>query len=1516
MVGHRPADWHPLDLDKDPTPGDPQRVRSLARQLHDFADDVSDALRLVKGMAGEDTLLEWAGKSAEAFKEQFGDVPKDLKKLTTSYAMCGDALAGFWPKLERAQALADRALARAKEAQSDLSSAKSRLASADSWVTRAGKEADTYKDDPTGSRSGADKPDEAKVRAAARDVQNAKSAHATAQSEVTTAQNALDAAKKMAQDARTMRDEAAREAKSKIDEASDAGIQNRSWWEDIGHWFENNWDTIVAVCKVVVAVVGIIAMIIGGPILGAIVLIAALVVLADTLYKYSQGKASLWDVAFAALDCIPGAKGITSFGKLAKGLKTLGKGGLKGMALSMRGLAKNARTALADGAKGAYNRVKSVVRSKGSDPVDMATGAMYLPQNDIELPGLLPLTFTRRVASDYRCGWWFGPTWASTVDQRLEVDAESIVFVTEDGLLLDYPHPTGSQVPLMSRSGPRMPLARLEDGRYRVDDPLTGLVRHFARPVGGIALLTRITDRNGHTITFDHDEHGTPLAIRHSAGYHLTITTDEGRVTALSLAGAGDDGADIVIKRYGYTDGNLTETINSSSLPLRFTYDERLRVTSWTDTNDSRYTYTYDGQDRCIAEGGEAGHIAITLDYDGTDPAWPDCRITTLATADGPTTRFVINENSQVIAEIDPLGGVLRTAYDRHHHVMSRTDELGHTIEYVNDEFGRPLSVRYPDGSRTTVAYNELGLPTETVTQNGGTWNRTYDERGNGLTLTDPTGATSRFRYDEQGRLTEFVDPLGRTTRLVCDAAGLAAELIDPLGGRTVVERDGFGRTVSETGPLGEVTRWRWNTEGELLSVAHPDGATEWWTYDGEGNCLSRTDATGAVTQFEYTHFDLLSARTDPGGTRHRFEHDASLRLTRVINGAGRAWDYTYDAAGRLIEESDFDGRCVRYEHDPTGRLITRTNPVGQVVRHTRDVMGRLVQTDADGEVTDYTYDPAGRLVGAVWRGGHLSRTYDRAGQLTSETVDGRTLRLTYDAAGQLLGRRTPSGADTVYSYDLAGRRNALTTDGRNIAFAHDAAGRETNRAWNSMLHLALSWNSVDRLLTQRLTGPNGTVLWPQEYTWRSDGALLADGERRYALDPVGRVVHVDASDWTESYAYDDSGNQTEALWPETHVGADTAGRREYKGSRLVTAGHARYEHDASGRLTVRRRTRLSRKPDVWRYTWDAQDRLTEVIVPDGTAWRYTYDPLGRRVAKQHLATDGHVLEETRFSWHEGILVEQSTTLADHPVEQTMTWEFDESGMEPLAQTERYANPAAMSQEEVDIRFYAIVTDSIGTPTALLGEQGTVVWRRTATLWGSTTWNDDALAYTPLRFPGQYHDVETGHHYNLHRHYDPDTGRYLSPDPLGLSAAPNPDTYVHDPLTWLDPYGLSPYKPIRVRAGQQVKKGTPFEMSPPEREFVEKLLEKRTNMRVYRTHGKQAEGDFVIVDMTDKRNRVGWVVDHKMNADKVTKGNQFTNAARAAEAVGISGGRFEIATGDTEKLLDILSRGRGEWGRS
>ncbi|SCZ71164.1 RHS repeat-associated core domain-containing protein [Photorhabdus luminescens] len=60
-----------------------------------------------------------------------------------------------------------------------------------------------------------------------------------------------------------------------------------------------------------------------------------------------------------------------------------------------------------------------------------------------------------------------------------------------------------------------------------------------------------------------------------------------------------------------------------------------------------------------------------------------------------------------------------------------------------------------------------------------------------------------------------------------------------------------------------------------------------------------------------------------------------------------------------------------------------------------------------------------------------------------------------------------------------------------------------------------------------------------------------------------------------------------------------------------------------------------------------------------------------------------------------------------------------------------------------------------------------------------------------LRYAGQYFDKETGLHFNTYRYYAPEIGRFITPDPLGLAGGLNLYQYAPNPMTWIDPWGLS-----------------------------------------------------------------------------------------------------------------------------
>ncbi|MEU9925210.1 putative T7SS-secreted protein [Streptomyces griseoluteus] len=1352
--------------------GNPDKIRESAKHLRDFHgafDKVSSGLKKVDSSG-------WQGEGGDAFREKFGVHPTKWAQAAEACASAAGALESYADTVNWAQGQAKEAIELYKKA------VKAAQDAADTYQTKA----EAYN---------------AKLRADEDPGPKPEPDHNAGKADAKTAVDKL-------REARKQRNTAASEAQGKVKAALAHAPAEPPPLERLRNDFTDGYQASNTELTHVV----------GGALKGT----AGLLNFARGLnptdpYNLTHPAAYLQNVNMtlaglvstashperavqAAVDgfkkdpsefvgrLIPELVGTKGAGLARGGLRLALKEGAEGVA--EQGLRKTARNAVEEGAEDVSRRPLEKVCEK--DPVDVATGRMVLPVTDVSLPAQLPLLLRRQFESSYRLGGWFGPAWSSTLDQRLETDAEGVVFVGEDGLTLAYPHPAPG-VPTLPSHGPRWPLDRVDDG-YTVTDPESGRIRRFTDLSDTLAVLEQLDDRNGNWICFEYDADGTPRSVIHSGGYRLHVSTSQGRVTALHLAGAAADGGHQELVRYGYTDGNLTETTNSSGRPTRFGYDDQSRITSWTDTNDSHFTYDYDDEDRCTHQSGAAGHLRSTFTYGPVDPDTGE-HTTTITDSHGHATRYLINRRCQVIAETNAVGATTRYVRDRYNRLLSQTDPLGHTTAFEYDEAGNPTRVVRPDGHEVRAEYGEAGLPVKVVNPDGTVLRQTWDERGNRTSVTDPVGRTTHFTYTGAGHLTSVTDPLGSTTAVVCDRAGLPVRVTDPLGAVTRYERDAFGRPTTITDPTGAATLLEWSVEGRLIRRTAPDATAETWTYDGEGNCTSHTDPIGGVSRFEYTHFDLLAARTGPDGVRYEFGHDTELRLTRVTNPQGLTWTYEYDPAGRLASEKDFDDLILTYEYDPAGRLLSRRNTLGEVVSFDRNELGQVLRKDAAGQVTTYAYDLTDQLAQAMGPDGTtLTLLRDRHGRLRSETVDGRALTYTYDALGRRTSRTTPTGAETTWSYDAAGRRTGMVASGRAIDFTYDDAGRELTRHIGDTIALEHTFDALGRLTTQSVTGAAGRTVQHRAYSYRADGNVIGiedrlSGRRRFDLDATGRVTAVHAAGWTERYAYDEAGNQTQASWPANHPGQEATGTRNYTGTRITRAGNVRYEHDTLGRITLRQKTRLSRKPDTWRYTWDTEDRLTSVVTPDGTRWRYTYDPLGRRTAKLRLAADGEtVLERVDFTWDGTTLCEQTTISPDLPNPVTLTW--DHQGLRPLAQRERIT-AADAPQEEIDTRFFAIVTDIVGTPSELIDEHGDIAWRTRSTLWGATAWAANSTTYTPLRFPGQYYDPETGLHYNYFRHYDPETARYLTSDPLGLTPSPNPGTYVPNPHTWADPLGLS-----------------------------------------------------------------------------------------------------------------------------
>ncbi len=182
----------------------------------------------------------------------------------------------------------------------------------------------------------------------------------------------------------------------------------------------------------------------------------------------------------------------------------------------------------------------------------------------------------------------------------------------------------------------------------------------------------------------------------------------------------------------------------------------------------------------------------------------------------------------------------------------------------------------------------------------------------------------------------------------------------------------------------------------------------------------------------------------------------------------------------------------------------------------------------------------------------------------------------------------------------------------------------------------------------------------------------------------------------------------------------------------------------------------------------------------NATTTRYAYDALGRRISKSTQRDQQH--NTTTFYWNGDVLLGEinegvSNTSSVGNTKPSRTYLFEPFSFKPLA---------LVQNGEV----FHYHTDHIGTPREITNARAEVVWSSTFKTYGALAVAHVNEVDNPLRFQGQYHDEETGLHYNRHRYYDPNCGQFTTQDPIGLQGGMNAYQYAPNPMTWVDPWGL------------------------------------------------------------------------------------------------------------------------------
>ena len=1096
-----------------------------------------------------------------------------------------------------------------------------------------------------------------------------------------------------------------------------------------------------------------------------------------------SGKTPGVGLAVTALLMLKGGKG-----KFFSKLPCMLIGGATSMAVS------SAMGAMANAAMGSSN------------PVHAATGAKVLggdDELDFVLPGILPIDWQRFYNSrDERTGGLFGAGWSVPYEVCVEIrphpeGGETLVYTDEQGRPIDMGSiPLGGAV---FSAGEGLAVRRHLNGQLLIesDDGLYRLFEPSANPA--LLRLSQLGNRNNNRIHVDYDEAGRLIRLRDTFDLvQVELIRDQGHV--MRLERLYPDQRREVLVSYGYdAAGNLAEVRDATGqVQRRFSYDAGRRMVEHQLPTGLRCFYEWalveDVEWRVVRHWTDEGD-AYQFDYD------LQAGITRITDGLQRVSSRHWNTQHQIVRYCDNLGQTWRFEWNDERQLLSATDPLGGRFAYSYDDAGNLIGETDPLGrSDSTLWLEHWALPLVETDAADNSWAYRYDQRGNCIAETDPLGYVTRYRYDDHGQVVEIIDATGKSKKMRWNPFGQLVEHIDCSGYPTRFSYDERGYLQVITDPLGERTTFTYDTMGRMLSQQLPDGRIEYFQRNACGQLTVHTDPSGHSTHYQYNPRGRIRQRTDAHGRKVQFSYDSYARLQALTNENGECYRFTWNANDRLVEQRDLDGSAHRYDYDALNSITSVTalpthdsNAPGlpeQPIVHCleRDAAGRLVVKITDDGRTDYLYDLLDQLIAITFKDAQgneqkLSYRYDALGQPLEEQSSAGSLKHRYDELGNLTQTQLPDGRWINRLYYGSGHLHQINLDGQVISdFERDRLHREVLRT-QGQISTRTEYDRGGRLrarvrypstLPRPLTGMSSTY-----FDFDPSDNLIARHEQKAGIAHQ-KSFHYDATDriiasqnpihgTQESFAYDAAANLLDG--PRPGVGLVVH-------NKLITYQDKRYRYDSFGRLVEKRSARRA----VQLFKYDAESRVVEIRnqhAANETVITMTYDPLGRRITKTEQNSNGNTLGTTRFVW-DGLQLIQ-----EHRNNQTSLYLYEDGSYEALARVDGLG-PLQR------IRYYH--NDPNGLPHELTDHDGHRVWQASYYAWGNTAEETRESSYIEeqnLRFQGQYLDRETGLHYNTFRFYDPDIGRFITPDPIGLAGGLNLYQYGPNPMGWCDAWGLA-----------------------------------------------------------------------------------------------------------------------------